>query len=481
VIIVGAGLSGIGAAHHLNEQCPGTSFVVLETKSAVGGTWLTHHYPGSRSDSDLYTYGYRFRPWIDAPIADREKILRYLGDVVREEGLERHIRFGLTVTTANWSSEDGRWTLDVAREGTGERLRLRARFLWMCQGYYRHAEGYTPQWPGMGEFNGRVVHPQNWPDDLDYAGRRVVVIGSGATAATLIPAIAPACAHLTMLQRSPTYYFIRSNVNELADTLRDLDTPEAWVHEIVRRKILFDFAQLTELALAFPDLAREELLRPIREILGDDYDVDTHFGPRYPPWRQRIAMVLEGDLFEQIREGQVSVVTDEIERFCEDGLVLKSGETLGADIVITATGFEMNVLGDIDFSVDGVALDFATTVTYRGIMFTGVPNLVEVFGYFRASWTLRVDLIADFTCRLLQHMRDLGATVVMPQLRPEDADMELRPWVDPADFNPGYLARGVHLLPRQGDRDPWRNGLSYWVEKETLPRADLDDGTLGFR
>jgi cation diffusion facilitator CzcD-associated flavoprotein CzcO len=480
VLIVGAGISGVGAAHHLLEQCPDQTFVVLETKSSFGGTWLTHRYPGTRSDSDLYTYGYRFKPWTGAPIAAKDEILKYLSEVVEGEGLDRHIRYQHTVTAAGWSSEERCWTLSVERTDTGEQVRLKAGFLWMCQGYYRHAQGYTPDWPGLEEFTGRVVHPQSWPDDVDYVDKKVVVIGSGATAATLIPAIAPDCAHVTMLQRSPTYYFIRSNTNEVADMLRELDVSEEWVHEIVRRKILLDFGQITALALQYPELAREELLKPIREILGDEYDVDAHFSPTYRPWQQRIAMVPEGDLFEQIRRGRVSVVTGEIERFDATGVRLTSGEHLEADLIITATGFSMNVLGDIDVRVDDEPLDFAQTVTYRGLMFTGLPNLLEVFGYFRASWTLRVDLIGDFCCRLLKHMRARGASVVVPALRPEDAAMALRPWVDPDDFNPGYLARSVHLLPRQGDRDPWRNGLSYEVEKAALPTADLDDGTLRF-
>jgi len=307
-----------------------------------------------------------------------------------------------------------------------------------------------------------------------------VVIGSGATAATLIPAIAADCAHVTMLQRSPTYFFIRTNVNEVADMLRQLDIPETWVHEIVRQKILLDFGEITQLALDYPELAREELLKPIREILGDDYDIDTHFNPKYLPWHQRIAMVPDGDLFEAIKSGTVSVVTAEIDSFVERGIKLTSGEILDADIIITATGFDLSVLGDIAFSVDGAAIDFSQTITYRGMMFSGVPNLLQVFGYFRASWTLRVDLISDFLCRLLNHMQTLGATAVTPTLRAQDIDMVLRPWVDPMDFNPGYLLRSLPLLPRQGDHDPWRNGMTYSLEKESLPLADLGDGTLQF-
>ena len=480
VLIVGAGISGIGAAHHLLEQRPEKSFVVLESQLGFGGTWRTHRYPGTRSDSDLYTYGYRFKPWTGAPIASKDEIVKYLAEVIEAEDLERYIRYQHTITAAEWSSDDRRWTLSVSRADTDQRVQFSANFLWMCQGYYRHAEGHTPTWEGMDRFKGPIVHPQSWPDDLNYVGKRVVVVGSGATAATLIPAMAPDCAHITMLQRSPTFFFIRPNTNEVADMLRELDVPEEWVHEIVRRKILLDFGALTQLALDYPDLAREELLRPIREILGDDYDIETHFNPHYQPWQQRIAIIPEGDLFEGIRSGQASVVTDEIECFTESGILLKSGATLEADIIITATGFDMNVLGDIGFVVDGVPLDFARTITYRGLLFTGVPNMAEVFGYFRARWTLRVDLIGDFVCRLLGHMEELGVSVVTPTLRDEDQDMTLLPWVDPADFNPGYLARMIDSLPRQGDRDPWRHASNYYEEREALPVADLDDGALRY-
>ncbi len=480
VLIVGAGISGIGSAHHLREQCPDKNFVILESKPSFGGTWETHRYPGTRSDSDLYTYGYRFKPWTGAPIASRDEIVKYLAEVIENEGLGEYIRYRHTITSAQWSSEDKYWTLTAVRSDTGEQLKFTATFLWMCQGYYRHSEGHTPTWEGMDHFAGRIVHPQTWPDDLDYVGKRVVVIGSGATAATLIPAMAADCAHITMLQRSPTFFFIRSNSNEVADMLRELEIPEEWIHEIVRQKILLDFGQITQLALDYPELAREELLKPIREILGEDFDVDRHFNPRYRPWQQRIAVIPDGDLFAGIKNGKASVVTDEIDSFTENGILLKSGATLEADIIITATGFDMNVLGDIDFSIDGVPLDFANTITYRGMMFTGVPNLLEIFGYFRASWTLRVDLIGDFLCRLLKHMQELGVSVVVPVLRDEDVGMELRPWVDPEDFNPGYLTRSLQLLPRQGDRQPWRHAQNYWVEKEDLPTADLDDGTLRY-
>jgi cation diffusion facilitator CzcD-associated flavoprotein CzcO len=481
VLIVGAGISGIGAGHHLLHQRPGTTFAILESKATFGGTWDTHRYPGTRSDSDLFTFGYRFKPWTGAPIATREEILRYLGEVIDDDGLDAHIRYQHAIAAARWSSDERRWTVDVTRTDTGALVTYRARFLWMCQGYYRHTKGYTPHWEGMERFQGQIVHPQTWPDDLDYAGKRVVVIGSGATAATLIPAMAPDCAHITMLQRSPTFFFVGRNVNELADTLRELDLPDEWTHEIVRRKILHDQAQITELSAEHPELVRGELMQAVRDILGPEFDVDTHFNPRYRPWQQRIAFVPDGDLFEGIKREQASVVTDEIECFTETGIQLRSGQHLDADLIVTATGFELNVLGDIDVTIDGAPLDFAGTVTYRGMMFTGVPNLVWVFGYFRASWTLRVDLIGDFVCRLLDHMDEMGATVVVPELRPEDEGMARLPWVDPENFNPGYLARGLHLLPQQGDRDPWRHTQDYWTEKDELPAADLDDGALRYR
>jgi cation diffusion facilitator CzcD-associated flavoprotein CzcO len=481
VLIVGAGISGVGGAFHLTHQCPDKSFVVLESQESFGGTWLTHKYPGIRSDSDLYTFGYRFKPWTSAPIATAGEILKYMGEVIDENDLDRHIRYHHRIATATWSTEDRRWTLEVHRTDTDERLRFTANFLWMCQGYYRHSEGYTPEWPGMDRFEGPIVHPQTWPDDLDYRDKNVLVIGSGATAATLIPAMAPDVAHITMLQRSPTYFVTGRNANELADTLRELEIDEDWIHEIVRRKILYDQAKIVEMSFADPDMLRSELYKGIRAILGDNYELEPHFTPSYRPWRQRIAFVPDGDLFHGIASGKASVVTDEIETFTETGVTLASGETLEADIIVTATGFNLSVLGDIEFSVDGEPLEFHNRVGYRGAMFTGVPNMAWVFGYFRASWTLRADLIADFVCRLLNHMDELGATMVTPRLRPEDADMKLLPWVDPENFNPGYLVRSMHLMPRQGDRQPWVHSQDYWMEKDLIPAADLDDGCLVYR
>jgi cation diffusion facilitator CzcD-associated flavoprotein CzcO len=360
----------------------------------------------------------------------------------------------------------------------GQTQRFTTNFLWMCQGYYRQLQGYTPQWPGMSDYGGQVIHPQEWPKDLDYKGKKVVVIGSGATAATLVPAIAGDCAHVTLLQRSPTYFVPGRNENDLANTLRDLQIDETWIHEIVRRKALFDQEMFTHRAVAEPDVVKAELLEGVKAFLGKDFDIAKHFTPRYRPWRQRIAFVPDGDLFQGIASGQASVVTDEIERFTPTGLLLKSGETLDADIIITATGFNLNVLGDIDFVIDEKPLNFAETVTYRGMMFTGVPNMIWVFGYFRASWTLRADLIGDFVCRLLAHMDAKGAQQVEVALRPEDKDMPLSGWIDPENFNPGYLMRGLHLLPRAGDKPEWRHTQDYWLEKDALPAIDLDEAAF---
>ncbi len=333
----------------------------------------------------------------------------------------------------------------------------------------------------MDQYKGQIVHPQTWPDDLDYKGKQVVVIGSGATAATLVPAIAGDCEHVTLLQRSPTYFITGRNANVVADMLRELKIDETWIHEIVRRKILHDQAMITRRSFAEPEVLKQELLSAVRAYLGPDYDIDTHFTPRYRPWRQRIAFIPDGDLFQGIRSGKASVVTDEIDRFTEKGILLKSGKELQADIIVTATGFNLNVMGDIQFSVDGKPVDFSKTVGYLGTMFTGVPNMAWVFGYFRASWTLRTDMIGDFVCRLLNHMKAKGATVVEPKLRPDERDMKLQPWVDPENFNPGYLMRGLHLLPRQGDHAPWTHTQDYWSEKDEMPLVNLDDGALEFK
>ena len=473
VLIVGAGISGVGAAYHLAEQCPDKTFVVLEGLESFGGTWLMHRYPGIRSDSDLYTFGYRFKPWTGAPIAGRDEILKYMGEVIEENDLAKHIRYHHKIASAQWSSKDNLWTLEGERTDTGEPVRFTANFLWMCQGYYRHAEGYTPHWKGMDKFKGRIVHPQTWPQNLDYESKNVIVIGSGATTATVVPAIAGDCAHVTVLQRSPTYFIPARNANDLADQLRQLEIDENWIHEITRRKVLFDQEAFTKRSLEEPEAVKQELLAGVRAYLGPDYDIDTHFTPRYRPWRQRIAFVPEGDLFQGIASGKASMVTDEIECFTEKGIMLKSGKELEADIIVTATGFNLSVLGDIAFTVDRKPVDFSQSVTYRGMMFTGIPNMLWIFGYFRASWTLRVDLLADFVCRLLNHMTKTGKKKVEVALRPEEKDMQLLPWIDEENFNPGYLLRSMHLLPKRGEKPEWQHTQDYWREKTEIPLIDL--------
>jgi cation diffusion facilitator CzcD-associated flavoprotein CzcO len=474
VLIVGAGIAGVGSAYHLQTQSPERSFRILEAQSSFGGTWRTHQYPGVRSDSDLHTFGYRFKPWRGAPIATGEEILSYMAEVIEENDLDRHIQYRTQILSARWSSHDSLWYVDARRLDTGATEHYSTRFLWMCQGYYRHTEGYTPDWPGMEDFQGQIVHPQTWPSDLDWRGKKIVVIGSGATAATLIPALADEAAHVTMLQRSPTYFTPGRNRNELAETLRELDIDPDWTHEIVRRSILQTSAKMGQRREENPELVREELLGVLRKILGDDY-VAKHFTPNYAVWRQRICFVPNGDFFEAIKAGKASVATDTIDRFTENGVRLASGETLEADIIVTATGFNLNILGDIAFSVDNQPLDLSKTVTYRGMMFTGVPNLVWVFGYFRASWTLRADLVGDFVPRLLSHMDAKQAKSVAVALRPEDQDMPLGDWIDPENFNPGYLMRGMHLMPKSGAKREWRHTQDYSSEKDEFPLIDLDD------
>jgi cation diffusion facilitator CzcD-associated flavoprotein CzcO len=485
VLIIGAGISGVGAACHLQQQCPDKRFALVEAQASFGGTWRTHNYPGIRSDSDLFTFGYRFKPWRGNPIASGDQILNYMNEVIDEYDLAARIHYRNRVTSARWSSVDARWHVEILQtpqEGKPVIRQVRCQFLWMCQGYYSHAAGYTPEWSGMNDFAGRIVHPQQWPRDLDLTGQRVVVIGSGATAATLVPSLAGRCAHVTMLQRSPTWFATGRNANELADTLRALDIPHEWTHEIVRRKVLFDQAHIQRRCVQEPETVAAELLAAAREALGPEHShlVDVHFKPTYRPWQQRLAFVPDGDLFKAIRHGQASIQTGSIERFVPEGIRLSNSETVPADVIVTATGFNLNVLGDIDFQIDGKPLDFAGSVTWRGAMFTGLPNLLWVFGYFRASWTLRADLLADFFCKLVKHMDQHELRSVVPALRPEDQDMTLSPWVRPDNFNPGYLARGMHQLPRQGDRAPWLHLQDYSTDKNYLPVAALDDGSLIF-
>ena len=477
VLIVGAGISGIGAAHHLSEKCPDKSYLILESKPSFGGTWAQHTYPGIRSDSDLHTFGYGFKPWTGRPIADGGAILEYLEGAIEDDRIDQHIRYQSEVLSASWCSESQRWLVEVRSTETDKVKHLSCTFLWMCQGYYRHSQGYTPEWAGMDTFKGRIVHPQTWPEDLDYKGKRVLVIGSGATAATLIPNMADDCEHITMLQRSPTYFWTGENRNELAEQLRELDVPEEWVHEIVRRSILKQAKDIQYLSASNPEIIKEELFKVIKQYLGEDFDM-RHFTPSYRPWQQRLAYVPDGDLFESIKAGKVSVVTDHIDRFTEQGVLTASGELLEADIIITATGFNLSVMGDIAFDVDGEPVDFSETYTYRGLMNSGVPNMSFMFGYLRTSWTMRVDLVCDFICKLLNHMDELGASVVTPTLRDQDSNMPKLSWIDEEEFNPGYMQRGKHLMPKRGDHEPWTFSADYYTEKDELPAVSLDEDVL---
>jgi cation diffusion facilitator CzcD-associated flavoprotein CzcO len=472
VLIVGAGISGIGGAYHLKTQCPDRSYVVLEAQGAFGGTWHSHRFPGIRSDSDLYTFGYRFKPWIGPPIASAPAIRKYLGEVIEENDLAPHIRYGHKVVSAVWSSDDNLWT--ISAEADGREARFTANFLFMCQGYFRHQEGYTPDWPGMDSFKGVIAHPENWPEHLDYKGKRVVIIGSGATAATMAPAMANEAAHVTVLQRSPTYYIPQPNANEFYQQLEKLGVDEMLVHELVRRKVVVDMDELTRRSFEEPEALSQELLAGVEAYVGPD-QVAKHFTPTYRPWRQRIAILPDGDMLEAIHTGKVSMITDHIDRFVPEGIRLKSGDVLEADIVATATGFNLSVLGDIDFVIDGKPLAFHESITYRGMMFTGVPNMAWVFGYLRNSWTLRSELIADFVCRMLGHMAEQGAKRVEVVLRPHDHNMPLGPWIDPENFNGGYIMRGQHLLPQAGDKPEWRHTQDYWREKDDFPAIDLED------
>lgn len=479
VVIVGAGIAGIGSAYHLKTGNPGKSFAIFDEQESFGGTWHTHKYPGIRSDSDLHTFGYRFKPWRGTPIATAEEIRKYMQEVISENDLEKDIHYRHRILTALWSTERSRWELEIEDLAQGITKRISTRFLWMCQGYYRHDKGYTPEWPGMEDFKGTIVHPQEWSDDIDPAGKKIVVIGSGATAATLVPSLTESAEHVTMVQRSPGYFTPGRNRNELAETLRSLEIDPAWIHEIVRRSILSEGAKRTKAILANPDAARTELLKGLSSYL-DEETIEKHFTPSYAPWNQRICFVPDGDFFKAMNAGKASVVTDRIEKFTPDGLLLASGETIDADIIITATGFDLLAMGGVQFYVDDKPFDFADTVTYRGMMFTGVPNMVWVFGYFRASWTLRADLVGDFVTRVLKHMDENSLATVEVVLASDEAEMERLPFVDPNDFNPGYLQRGMAKLPKSLAKPEWRHSQNYAQDREVFPQIAVNDAPFVF-
>ena len=478
VVIVGAGLSGIGAAHHLTTLCPDRDFTILEGRERLGGTWDLFRYPGVRSDSDMHTLGYGFRPWTEQKsIADGPSILKYINDTAEEAGIVERIRFGHRVTAAHWNSQTARWTLEISNPNGDPASTLTCNFLLMCSGYFSYRGGYRPEFPGEDEFEGLIVHPQEWPEDLDYREKQVIIIGSGATAITLVPAMAERASHVVMLQRSPTYVVSRPDEDRLAQRLRRV-LPERLAYRIIRAKNTW-FQQLVyRRTRTNPDSIRGKLLDGVRAGLGPDYDIDTHFSPSYNPWDQRLCLIPNGDLFTAIRSGQASVVTDRIRCFDSTGIQLESGQHLDADIIVTATGLQLVTLGEMEFSVDGEPIDFARTWTYKGLAYSGVPNLISTFGYISASWTLRADLVSQFACRVLNHLRHTGTDQVTPLLRPTDHEMSPRPWI--ADFSAGYIERMLPLLPKQGDRQPWVNTQDYAADRRLLLKDDIEDGVLIF-
>ena len=474
VIIVGAGLSGIGAACHLQTRCPEKSFLILEGRENMGGTWDLFRYPGVRSDSDMYTLGYSFRPWTQGKaIADGPAILDYIRETARSHGIDGKIRYSQQVRSAHWSTEDARWTLEVD-QADGATVRMSCSFLFMCAGYYQYAEGYTPAFAGRERYTGRIVHPQHWTPDIDYAGKRVIVIGSGATAVTLVPSIAETAAHVTMLQRSPTYVVARPATDTIANRLRR-HLPAMQAYRMTRWKNVLLGMFFFRLSRRRPELVKQRIISGVRHALGADYDVGTHFTPNYNPWDQRVCLVPDGDLFHAIRSGRASVVTDHIERFTETGVVLKSGAQLDADLIVTATGLNLEVLGGISVTVDGDAIDLARTMNYKGMMFSDVPNLASAFGYTNASWTLKSDLTCMYVCRLLKAMNRTG----MRQCTPRRSDPMLGE--EPAlDFTSGYVQRSIARFPKQGSRAPWRLHQNYARDLLSLRLGKLDDGEMRF-
>ena len=476
VLIVGAGLSGVGAAHHLRDRCPHKTFAILEARDAIGGTWDLFRYPGIRSDSDMYTLGYSFRPWEEPKaIADGSSIRDYIRDAAREGGIEQHIRLGHRVIRAAWSSDDARWTVDVERTDTGETVRMTASFLFACAGYYRYDEGYTPELPGLERFGGQVIHPQHWPEDLDYAGKRVVVIGSGATAVTLVPAMAARAEHITMLQRSPSYIVSLPARDPVADVLRRT-LPAKVAYGIVRWKNVLVTTAFFQFCRRAPRAARALIRRRLARELPRDFDVDRHFTPTYDPWDQRLCLVPDGDLFTALRSGSASIVTDRIETFTQRGIRLESGAELEADIVVTATGLNLLALGGIELAVDGSEVVLNETLGYKGMMLSGVPNFAIALGYTNASWTLKCDLVCMYVCRLLNHMHERGLRQVTPRAG-ELSDDETEPFID---LKSGYVLRAIDQFPRQGKRSPWRLHQNYTRDTALLRFGPVEDDALEF-
>ena len=475
VLIVGAGISGICAAYHVQAKCPGKTFAVLEGRGSIGGTWDLFRYPGIRSDSDMYTLGFRFRPWPDAKaIADGPSILSYVRETAGMHGIDEKIRFHHRVVRAEWSTEDARWTVDVERGDTGETVTLSCSFLFICAGYYRYDEGYTPDFKGADRFTGRIVHPQEWTDDIEYANKRVVVIGSGATAVTLVPAMAERAAHVTMLQRSPSYVVSLPGEDPLARALRRF-LPAKLVYPIVRWKNVLMTMLVFQLSRRRPGLVKAMIRKGLERRLPAGYDIETHFKPSYNPWDQRMCLVPDGDLFAAISEGRASVVTDRIDSFTAKGLRLASGAELEADLVVTATGLNMVPLGGVAIAVDGQDIELPETLTYKGMMLSGVPNLAFAVGYTNASWTLKCELTCEYVCRLLNHMDKRGYRICTPRNRdPSVVDEPL------LDFSSGYVRRAIHRFPRQGSKAPWRLYQNYARDLVLLRFGAIEDDAIEF-
>ncbi|MGB7973954.1 MAG: NAD(P)/FAD-dependent oxidoreductase [Roseiarcus sp.] len=475
VLIIGAGLSGIGAACHVLRKRPGATFAILEARNAIGGTWDLFRYPGIRSDSDMSTFGYGFRPWNDATaIADGPSILRYLAETAKAYGVDRHIRFGLKVARASWRSEDARWALEVDRPD-GERLAFSCNFLFLCTGYYEYGEGYTPAWPGKERFAGRLVHPQTWPEDLRHDGKRVVVIGSGATAVTIVPAMAAEAAEVVMLQRSPTYVVARPTEEAIAERLRRW-LPARTAYAAVRWKNILLQMYLYRLSRRKPAAVRAQILKLAQAEVGPEFDAADYFNPRYDPWDQRMCIVPDGDLFAAMRAGKASIVNGEIETFTETGLRLTSGQEIEADVIVTATGLQVRLMGGVAIEVDGAPVDIASSLAYKGVMFSDVPNLASIFGYTNASWTLKSDLIAEYVCRLLGHMDRRGYAICTP--RRGDTAIADEPTLP---LTSGYIERAKHLLFKQGTKKPWRLNQSYALDVMAFRFGAIEDGALEFR
>ncbi len=475
VLIVGAGLSGVGAACHIREALPEKSFVLLESRESMGGTWDFFRYPGIRSDTDMHTLGYRFRPWVEAKaVADGPAILDYIKETAREAGVDRHVIYGHRVTAAAWSSEEARWTVTADQGEGGGTATFTCSFLYVCSGYYKYNEGYRPDFEGSERFEGDLVHPQSWPEELDYSDKRVVIIGSGATAVTLVPAMAGAAAHVTMLQRSPSFVITIPLHDRIANALRRIGG-DRFSYMLTRWKNIFMAIAAYQVSRWRPGFARRMIRSMVSRQLPGDFDVDTHFNPDYDPWDQRLCMVPDGDLFESLSDGSASVVTDRIETFTERGLRLESGDEIEADIVVTATGFDLLPFGGIDYSVDGRSIDLPETVAYKGLMLSGLPNLAFTVGYTNVPFTLKADLVSQYVCRLLAFMDERGLDVCVPAL--DDPSLELTPLLD---FKAGYVKRSEHILPKAGSKQPWKLGMSYVHDLFTLRHRPVSDGTMRF-